>query len=156
MTHYPHCSIRLYANTWIIVLMYGAAPMTPIWMISVYFRRKPFVFGVPPRTNIEYLYSQQSLLSSNRLYYHNIMIFMYKGSNDMLPDIFHHFIRKNWNSHSHCTHQPIIKHLCGNFRSVTRGQRSCQYSIRSGISYWTTLTIMVVLVYLKSNLKYYS
>ena len=43
--------------------------------------------GFPPRTNTDYLYSQQSILSVNRLYYYNIGIFMYKYSNSMLPGI---------------------------------------------------------------------
>ena len=56
--------------------------------------------GVPPRTNTDYLYRQQSILSVNRLYYYNIGIFMYKYSNSMLPAIFNDFFHKIEDSHS--------------------------------------------------------
>ena len=114
--------------------------------------------GVPPRTNTDYLYSQQSILSVNPLYFYNIGIFMYKYSTSMLPGIFNNFFHKIEDSHSYCTRQSTAKHLYVNFRSTTRGQRSCIYIAvqLSGISYWTTLTLIVLLVHLKDNLKHYS
>ena len=84
--------------------------------------------GVPLRTNTDYLYSQQSILSVNRLYFYNIGIFMYKYSTSMLPGIFNNFFNKIEDSHSYCTRQSTAKHLYVNFRSTTRGQRSCIYS----------------------------
>ena len=84
--------------------------------------------GVPPRTNTDYLYSQQSILSVNRLYYNNIGIFMYKYSNSMLPGMFDNFFHKIEDTHSYCTRQSTAKHLYVKFRSTTRGQRSCIYS----------------------------
>ena len=84
--------------------------------------------GVPPRTNTDYLYSQQSILSVNRLYYYNIGIFMHKYSNSMLPGMFENFFHKIEDSHSYCTRQSTAKHLYVKFRSTTRGQRSCIYS----------------------------
>ena len=71
--------------------------------------------GVPPRTSTDYLYSQQSILSVNRLYYYNVGIFMYKYSNSMLPGIFNNFYHKIEDSHSYCTRQPTAKHLPVNF-----------------------------------------
>ena len=59
-----------------------------------------FINGVPPRTNTEYLYSQQSILSVNRLYYYNIGIFMYKYSNSMFSVMFDNFFHKIEDSHS--------------------------------------------------------
>ena len=83
--------------------------------------------GVPPRTNTDYLYNQQSILSLNRLYYFDIGIFLYKYSNSMLPGISNNFFHKIEDSHSYCTRQSTAKHLYVNFRSTTRGQRSCIY-----------------------------
>ena len=85
--------------------------------------------GVPPRTNTDYLYSQQSILSVNRLhFFYNIVIFMYKYPNSMLPGIFDNFFHKIEDSHLYCTRQSTAKHLYVNFRSTTWGQRSCIYS----------------------------
>ena len=84
--------------------------------------------GVLPRTNTDYLYSQQSILSVNRLYYYDIGIFMYKYFNSMLPGMFNNFFHKIDDSHSYCTHQSTAKHLYVNFRSGTRGQRSGKHS----------------------------
>ena len=84
--------------------------------------------GVPPRTNTDYLYSQKRILSVNRLYYYNIGIFMYKYSNNMHPGIFSNLFHKIEDSHSYCARQSTAKHQYVNFRSTTRGQRSCIYS----------------------------
>ena len=84
--------------------------------------------GVPPRTNTDYSYSQQSILSVNRLYYYDIGIFMYKYSNSMLPGMFDNFFHKIEDSHSYCTRQSTAKHMYVKFRSTTGGQRFCIYS----------------------------
>ena len=84
--------------------------------------------GIPPRTNVDHLYIQQNILSVNRLYYYNIGIFMYKFSNSMLPEMFDSFFSKIEDTHSYHTRQSSAKHLYVNFRSTSRGQRSCIYS----------------------------
>ena len=84
--------------------------------------------GIPPRTNVDHLYIQQNILSVNRLYYYNIGIFMYKFSNSMLPEMFDSFFSRIEDTHSYHTRQSSAKHLYVNFRSTSRGQRSCIYS----------------------------
>ena len=84
--------------------------------------------GVPLRTNTDYLYSQQSIMSVNRLYYYNNGIFMYKYSNSLLPRMFDNFFHKIEDSHSYYTRQSTAKHLYVKLRSTTRGQRSCIYN----------------------------
>ena len=84
--------------------------------------------GIPPRTNVDHLYIQQNILSVNRLYYYNRGIFMYKFSNGMLPEMFDSFFSRIEDTHSYHTRQSSAKHLYVNFRSTSRGQRSCIYS----------------------------
>ena len=83
--------------------------------------------GIPPRTNVDHLYIQQNILSVNRLYYYNIGIFMYKFSNGMLPEMCDSFFSRIEDTHSYRTRQSSTKHLYVNFRSTSRGQRSCIY-----------------------------
>ena len=84
--------------------------------------------GIPSRTNVDHLYIQQNILSVNRLYYYNIGISMYKFSNSMLPEMFDSFFSRIEDTHSYHTRQSSAKHLYVNFRSTSRGQRSCIYS----------------------------
>ena len=44
--------------------------------------------GVPPRTNMHNLFIKHNILSVKRLYSNNVGLFMYKYSNDILPDVF--------------------------------------------------------------------
>ena len=81
-----------------------------------------------PRTNVDHLYIQQNILSVNRLYYYDIGIFMYTFSNSMLPEMFYSFFSRIEDGHSYHTRQSSAKHLYVNFRSTSRGQRSCIYS----------------------------
>ena len=84
--------------------------------------------GIPPGTNVDHLYIQQNILSVNHLYYYNIGIFMYKFCNSMLPETFDSFFSRIEDTHSYHTRQYSAKHLYVNFRSTSRGQRSCIYS----------------------------
>ena len=84
--------------------------------------------GVPPRTNTEYLYIQHSVLTVKRLYYYNIGLFMYKYSNSMLPEMFNIYFNKIEDTHSYNTRKSAASHLYVDFRSTSRGQKSCIYS----------------------------
>ena len=84
--------------------------------------------GVPPRTNTEYLYIQHSVLTVKRLYYYNIGLFMYKYSNSMLPEMFNIYFNKIEDTHSYNTRKSAANHLYVDFRSTSRGQKSCIYS----------------------------
>ena len=114
--------------------------------------------GIPPRTNVDHLNIQQNILSVNRLYYYNIGIFMYKFSNSMLPEMFDSFFSRIEDTHSYHTRQSSAKHLYVNFRSMSRGQRSCIYSsaIIWNCILYKILTQSVLLVCLKNNPKHYS
>ena len=84
--------------------------------------------GVPPRTSTEYLYIQHSVLTVKRLYYYNIGLFMYKYSNSMLPEMFNIYFNKIEDTHSYNTRNSAANHLYVDFRSTSRGQKSCIYS----------------------------
>ena len=47
--------------------------------------------GVPPRTNVDNLIVMHDILSVKRLYSYNVALFMYKYSNQLLPDVFDNF-----------------------------------------------------------------
>ena len=51
--------------------------------------------GVPPRTNADNLYVLHDILSVKRLYSYNVALFMYKYSNQLLPDVFDNFFFPN-------------------------------------------------------------
>ena len=44
------------------------------------------VNGIPPRTNVDNLYVMHNILSVKRLYSYNVGLFMYKYSNQLLPE----------------------------------------------------------------------
>ena len=86
--------------------------------------------GVPPRTNTEYLYIQQSVLIVKRLYYmyYNMGLFMYKYSNSMLPEMLNIHFNKIEDTHSNNTRKSATNHLYVDFRSTSRGQKSSIYN----------------------------
>ena len=84
--------------------------------------------GVPPRTNTEYLYIQHSVLTVKRLYCYNIGLFIYKYSNSMLPEMWNIYFNKIEDIHSYNTRKSAANHLYVDFRSTSRGQKSCIYS----------------------------
>ena len=80
--------------------------------------------GVPPRTNVDNLYVMHDILSVKRLYSYNVALFMYKYSNQLLPDVFDIFflnslmftnIIPELHPHNRCTYvskeQPVDKKL---------------------------------------------
>ena len=81
--------------------------------------------GVPPRTNTEYLYIKQSVLTVKRLCYYNIRLFMYKYSNGMLPEMFNIYFDKLEYTHPCNTRKSVANHLYVDFRSTSRGQKFC-------------------------------
>ena len=84
--------------------------------------------GVPPRTNVKYLYIQHHILTMKQLYHYNLGLFMYKYSNGMLPEIFADFFIKVEEIHSYNTRSSSAQHLFIHPRRTTRGQKSCIYS----------------------------
>ena len=50
--------------------------------------------GIPQRTNVDNVYVMHNILSVKRLYSYNVRLFMYKYSNQLLPDIFNNLFSK--------------------------------------------------------------
>ena len=77
----------------------------------LYFENKiiHIVNGVPPRTNTDYVYTQQNVLSVKRLHYYDIGLFMYKYSNSVLPEMF-----ENYSDNTEDTHSYDIRKFLGN------------------------------------------
>ena len=113
--------------------------------------------GVPPRTNTDYLYSQQSILSVNRLF---IIILGYSCTNTptvcFLESLIISFRRLK--IHTHIALVNPQQDICMWIFEVLREDRDPAYIAvqSSGISYWTTLTLIVLLVHLKDKLNHYS
>ena len=127
---YPHSILHLYTHIWIIVSMSGVERTILIWRISLYYKIRLFVLSTEfrPWTNTEYLYIQHSVLTVKRLYYYNIGLFMYKCSNSLLPEMFNTYYNKIEDTHSYNTRKSAANHLYLDFRSTSRGQKSCIYS----------------------------
>ena len=78
------------------------------------------IYGFLPRTNIEYLYNQQIILSVNRLQYYDVGIFMYKYTNSMLPEMFN----KSFTKLQIHTHIVLVNPQENTYRQVSNIRRT--------------------------------
>ena len=83
--------------------------------------------GVPPRTNVDNLYLMHDILSVKRLYSDNVALFMYKYSNQLLPDVFDNFFSKLADVHEYNTRNASAQHVYICFQRTTRGQKTLSY-----------------------------
>ena len=83
--------------------------------------------GIPPRTNVDNLYIMHNILSVKRLYSYNIGLFMYKYSNQLLPDVFNNLFTKLADVHEYNTRNASPQHVYVCFQGTTRGQKTLSY-----------------------------
>ena len=159
MRHYPHCIKRVYTHIWIIVFMYGAEPMKPIWMISVYYRTRSFESKkVFPREQTLTIYTASRVFCL--LIACIIIILGYSCTNTpticFLECLIISFTKLKIHTHIVLVN-PQQKICMWNFEILREDKDPAYIAVQSsGISYWTTSTLIVILVHLKDNLKHYS
>ena len=85
------------------------------------------VHGLPPRTNTDDMYAKTGILSLKRIYNYNVAIFMYKLSNNMLPELFTDFCYKISDIHNRETRASSLNHIYVDFKTTTRGQQTLAF-----------------------------
>ena len=91
---------------------------------SIVLQSKAFriINGIPPRTNVDNLYVMHNILSVNRLYPYNVGLFMYKYSNQLLPDVFNNLF-PNLLMFMNILPEMYPHNMCMCFQGTTRGQK---------------------------------
>ena len=85
------------------------------------------IAGVPRRTNTDALYAKLNILPVKKLYIYTVGLFMYKYTNDMLPEMFSDMFKLVHNVHSHNTRNAVDNHLYIDFHGTTRSQKCVKY-----------------------------
>ena len=80
---------------------------------------------IPPRTNVDNLYMMHNILSVKRLYSYNVGLFMYKYSNQLLPDVFNNLFSKHADVHD--TRNAPTQHVYVCYQETTGGQKTLSY-----------------------------
>ena len=83
--------------------------------------------GVPPRTNIDWFYIENNILTVKHIFNYNIGLFMFKYVNNMTPDVFDNFLRNVSDIHQHNTRNATQNLLYVTVRGTTRGQQTFKY-----------------------------
>ena len=96
--------------------------------------------GIPPRTNVDNLYVIHNILSVKRLYSYNVGLFMYKYSNQLLPDVFNDLFSKLADVHEYNTRNASTQHVYVCFQGTTRGQKTLSYC---GARIWNYILVNV-------------
>ena len=86
------------------------------------------IAGVSPRTHAEPLYADLNIMPLKKLYLYTVGLFMYKFSNDMLPEIFDDMFTHVNTIHDRNTRQSIKKHLYIPLYVTTRSQKCVSYT----------------------------
>ena len=81
------------------------------------------IAGVHPRTHAEPLYTQLNILPVKKMYLYSISFFMYKSSNDMLPELFSNMFTPVNEIHDYETRKSVKHHLYVPFYGKTRSQK---------------------------------
>ena len=86
------------------------------------------ITGVTPRTNTDPLYAALNIMPLTSLYMYAIGLFMYKFSNEMLPELFANMFIHVDEVHSYNTRNSANSHLYTSFHITRRGQKCVKYT----------------------------
>ena len=75
--------------------------------------------GIPPRTNVDKLYVMHNILLVKRLYSYDVVLFMSKYSNQLLPGVFNNLFSKLADVHEYNTRYASTQHMYVCFQGTT-------------------------------------